>query len=246
MTQAIPILMYHSLAIKKKGTVLRSIHVPPKRFCNHMKMLKLLGYKALSMKQLAPYLRGEKQGKVVGLTFDDGYLNNLTHAAPLLQRLGFSSTLYVVSDLIGQHNIWDKHKNIDSNPLMNEQEIKQWLNYGQDIGAHTKNHVHLDKISEPDAYEEIVGCKLALENMFQTEVSDFCYPYGHFNHKNIEQVKAASYKTATTTIRGRANYDGTCSDLFTLPRVFIPYHTWPLRFYQKSFSAYEDRRVHKS
>ncbi|BBN81770.1 polysaccharide deacetylase [Pseudoalteromonas sp. A25] len=246
MTKAIPILMYHSLATKKKGTVLRSIHVPPKRFSNHMKILKLFGYTALSMRALVPYLKGEKQGKVVGLTFDDGYLNNLAHAAPLLQHLGFSSTLYVVSDLIGQHNIWDKHKNIDPNPLMNELQIKQWLNMGQDIGAHTKNHVHLNKVSKHDAYEEITGSKQTLENMFQTEVSDFCYPYGGFNQANIEQVKAAGYETATTTIRGRANYNATRSDLFTLPRVFIPYHTWPLRFYQKSFSAYEDKRVHKS
>ena len=38
---------------------------------------------------------------VVGITLDDGYLNNLTHAAPLLERHGFSATCYVVSQLIG-------------------------------------------------------------------------------------------------------------------------------------------------
>ena len=73
----IPILMYHSIETMPKGNVMRGLHVPPKRFAFQMRLLKLFGYQGLSMNKLQPYLEGEKTGKVVGLTFDDGYKNNL-------------------------------------------------------------------------------------------------------------------------------------------------------------------------
>ena len=56
----IPILMYHSVSSVPKGTVMRSLHVPPKRFALQMKLLKLLGYQGLSMSDLQPYLEGKK------------------------------------------------------------------------------------------------------------------------------------------------------------------------------------------
>jgi len=41
-----------------------------------MWLLKVFGFKGLSMGELQPYLEGKKTGKVVGITFDDGFKNN--------------------------------------------------------------------------------------------------------------------------------------------------------------------------
>ena len=82
----VPILMYHSIENVSKETVMRGMHVPPKRFKFQMWLLKLLGYKGLSMRDLKPYLSGKKTGKVIGITFDDGYRNNLENAAPILNK----------------------------------------------------------------------------------------------------------------------------------------------------------------
>ena len=67
-----------------RSTIMRSLHVSPKRFKFQMWMLKILGYKGLSLKNLRPYLDGTKHGKVVGIPFDDGYKNYLINAAPVL------------------------------------------------------------------------------------------------------------------------------------------------------------------
>jgi hypothetical protein len=63
----IPILMYHSIEAMPKSTVMRSLHVPPKRFYIQMLILKKLGYQALSIRKLQPYLDGIKKEKLLAL-----------------------------------------------------------------------------------------------------------------------------------------------------------------------------------
>ena len=83
------LLTYHSISIPAKNTAIRSTAVSPKKLAWHFRLLKWMGYRAVSMTELLPYLTGEKIGKVVGLTFDDGYLDNYQHALPLLKKFGF-------------------------------------------------------------------------------------------------------------------------------------------------------------
>ena len=76
----IPILTYHQIAPSPaRGAGFRSLYVAPAAFARQMAWLHLLGYQGLSMSALMPYLRGERVGKVVGISLDDGYLNNLSH-----------------------------------------------------------------------------------------------------------------------------------------------------------------------
>ena len=113
----IPILMYHSIATPARHTPYKCLHLPYKRFAWQMACLKRLGYTGLSMAELYPYLVGKKTGKVVGITFDDGYHNNLA-VLPILQRYRFTATNFIVSDYIGDYNRWDIPKNIPKNRLM--------------------------------------------------------------------------------------------------------------------------------
>jgi len=235
----IPILMYHSIESMPKSTIMRSLHVPPKRFKFQMWMLKMLGYRGLSLKELQPYLDGDKQGKVVGITFDDGYQNNLIYAAPIMIKYNFSATCYIVSENIGSSNSWDLNHNITQRPLMTEGEIHQWISLGMDIGAHTKTHVDLTSISEHEATEEIVECKEYLEKIFNVEVSDFCYPFGRFNELICNIVKNAGYISATSMLRGKAKFQ---SNRFQLPRIPINHRTLPHLFLTKIITKYEDRR----
>jgi len=235
----IPILMYHSIESMPRSTVMRSIHVPPRRFKLQMFLLKILGYKALSIRDLKPYLDGHKVGKVVGLTFDDGYQNNLINAAPVLKKYDFTATCYLVTENIGKSNEWDLHKNITQRPLMNQEEISEWINLGMDIGAHTKNHVDLTSVSYEDAKMEIEGCKYQLESLFNQPVADFCYPFGRYNEKISMLVKDSGFHTATSMDRGRVNHG---TNMFQLPRIPINHHTLPHLFLTKLMTRYEDRR----
>ena len=145
----IPILVYHQIATAPpKGSPFRSLYVAADAFARQMAWLKLLGYTGLSMSALQPYLRGEQTGKVVGITFDDGYQNTLTHALPELLKHGFSSTCYAVSGLLGQTNVWDEVLGIAQTPLMNEEELRQWVMAGQEVGSHTHRHIDLTVVDD--------------------------------------------------------------------------------------------------
>jgi peptidoglycan/xylan/chitin deacetylase (PgdA/CDA1 family) len=236
----IPILMYHSIASMPKGTVMRSLHVPPRLFKLQMWLLKVFGFKGLSMGELQPYLEGKKTGKVVGITFDDGFKNNLVDALPILKKNRFSATCYIISQNIGGINHWDLDKGIDENPLMDEDEVKEWITEGMEIGSHTQNHVHLTNIDTKNSTKEILQSKSDLEKQFDCVINHFCYPYGSYNDEIVNITKDVGYHTATTVDRSRA---GAGSDLLTLPRIPITHRTFPHLFLMKILSKYEDNHA---
>jgi peptidoglycan/xylan/chitin deacetylase (PgdA/CDA1 family) len=235
----VPILMYHSIENASKETVMRGMHVPPKRFKFQMWLLKLLGYKGLSMRDLKPYLSGKKTGKVVGITFDDGYRNNLENAAPILNKYGFGATCYIVSDCLGMSNVWDLKKGIDQKPLMSEAQVREWLSNGLDIGGHTKTHADLSVTDNNVSLQEIEQCRHDLERKFNIDIVDFCYPFGRYNKNTLEIVNKAGYQTATTMIRGSTQL---VNNPLELKRIPVTHHTLPHLFLVKLLTNYENRR----
>jgi peptidoglycan/xylan/chitin deacetylase (PgdA/CDA1 family) len=190
--QPIPILTYHQIAeAPPKGAPFRSLYVAPAAFARQMRVLRLMGYKGLSMDALLPYLRGEKTGRVVGITFDDGYANNLVHALPVLRRVGFSSTCYVVSGLLGQTNRWDLEEGIAQTELMNTDQLRTWIAGGQEVGGHTRTHAKLQQLTQDVSRDEIAGCKSDLEALLDRPVLHFCYPYGRYGASQVAQVQRA-------------------------------------------------------
>lgn len=235
----IPILMYHNIAPAPQGKRLSSLYTHPQVFARQMKLLSLLGYKGLSVKQLPPYLSGSKSGKVVGITFDDGYLDNLTNALPILKKHNFSATVYLVSGLIGKKNDWTRNQNVQESQLMDISQIKSWLSEGMSIGSHTHSHVHLGLIDSIKAQNEIRLSKEILENTFSTPVTDFCFPYGEYKQETLTLLKNSGFHTAVTTRRGRASQE---DDLLCLPRVHMTKRTHTLLFLAKLLTSYEDAK----
>ncbi|MDF3833276.1 polysaccharide deacetylase family protein [Cupriavidus basilensis] len=202
-------------------------------------MLKLMGFHGLCIRELVPYLHGEKVGKVVGITLDDGYRNNIEHALPVLQRFGFTATCYAVSSLVGKTNAWDTSIGVPAKPLMAQGELREWGRAGMEVGAHTRTHMDLTKADAATARDEIEGCRQELEDMLGEPVRHFCYPFGEYDKAIVDQVREAGFHTAVTTNRGRASAG---HDLFRLPRVPVSRTTHPGQFLQKLITAYEDQR----
>lgn len=239
MSSTISILMYHQIdATPPRGTPLRGLTVTPGGFARQMALLRLCGYRGVSMTELEPYLRGEATGKVVGITFDDGYRNNLEHALPILLRHGFTATCYAVSAPHEGRNAWDEAIGVPQKPLFTPAEMRAWVDAGMDLGAHTRHHADLTSIDNDQALDEIAGCKQELQDITGQEVRHFCYPYGRYTPEHMQMVKTAGYHTATTVNRGKYHPG---DDWLALPRAMVARSNTLQLFWAKAIGNYENR-----
>ncbi len=235
--------MYHQVDVEPpRGSPMRGLVVAPATFSRQMAALNAIGYVGKSMGDLMPYLKGEREGKVFGITFDDGYENNLRCALPVLKRYGFTSTCYVVANLVGKSNSWDKERGVIQVPLMNAHDLQVWVDAGQEVGSHTLTHANLAQLDVAGQALEIGRSKDQLELLVEQKggIQHFCYPYGGVNANAVQNVRAAGYLTATTTARGRAVQGQ--SDELLLPRVLVSRTTTWMQLLLKCLTRYEDRR----
>jgi peptidoglycan/xylan/chitin deacetylase (PgdA/CDA1 family) len=243
-TRPVAILSYHQTDTPpSRGTPVRSLFLPPWRFALQLRLLKLMGWTGLSMRDLEPYLRGERTGKVFGITLDDGYLNNFMHALPILRSVGFTATAYIVSRQVGGTNAWDHGKGAPTAQLMSEEHLRGWHEAGMEIGAHTRNHANLNECDEATARDEIAGSKRDLERLLGIEVRSFCFPYGEHRAEHAELVRQAGYATGTTIVSSRARPGE--DDLMLLPRISVHlYDKLPLMLAQVT-TDFEDWRMRR-
>lgn len=191
------------------------------------------------MRELMPYIKGERHGKVVGVTFDDGYRNVLQNALPVLRENDFTATNYFVARQLDGGNVWDAEIGIAHSDLMSADELRDWAAAGMEVGSHTLDHPSLPKLSPELADYQIRQAKLELEQVLGAEVTAFCYPYGDETHEVRQMVHNAGYTNATTTQGGLANSN---DDLYGLPRVTVARSTNILRFLQKCLTRLEEKR----
>ncbi len=235
----IPILMYHNIGHPPQGAKLRSLYVRPGAFARQMRLLRALGYQGLSMSAAMPYLRGEKSGRVAVITLDDGYLDALEHALPVLRANNFSATCYVVSGRTGQHNDWDAAALNVRKLLMSDGQVKEWHAAGMEVGAHSRTHPRLTSCTDAELLAEVAGSKSDLETLIGAPVTQFCYPYGDHDARVVAAVRQAGFSAATTIQRGRAHPG---DNLIQLQRVLVGGRHFLHLFLIKLFTSYEDKR----
>jgi len=213
----IPILSYHQTdELPAPGLPWRTLVTPPALFRRQMRALAQRGWRGLSLRDLGPYLSGERQGKVFGLSFDDGFRSNLEHALPVLTDHGFTATLLVVSGTIGASNTWDVSSGVPSKPMMTADELRAWQAAGMEVGAHTEHHLDLTACDPQAASAEISGSKRVLEALVDREVCSFAFPYGRYSPEHVDMVRQARYRWALTCDSRRA-VSG--DDPLCLPRI---------------------------
>lgn len=232
--------MYHQIGVPApKGSPYRSLIVHPSDFRRQMTWLRRFGYRGLSMRDLMPYVKGERRGKVVGITFDDGYRNVYQHALPVLHEQDFTATNYFVARQIDGGNVWDYEKGIAHSDLMSADEMRSWAAASMEVGSHTLDHPYLPKLSPELADYQIKQSKRELEEVVGAEVTAFCYPYGGETPALRAMVQNAGYLNATTTQGGLAN---SSDDIYGLPRVTVARSTNIIRFLQKCMTKLEEKR----
>jgi peptidoglycan/xylan/chitin deacetylase (PgdA/CDA1 family) len=192
-----PILCYHKIAPPPAKAWIKGLYLDPNLFFSQMNEISQAG-----LISTPPNEATHSNGSSITITFDDGFTNNLTAAASLMQQAGIRAINYLVADRIGQTSDWEAREGGEADPLMNESQIRDWLAAGHWIGAHTCTHPRLSRLSRDRAREEITAGRKKLEDRFGISVEHFAYPYGDYDESTVELVREAGFKTACTMHRG--------------------------------------------
>lgn len=94
------ILMYHRIA--EEACDPYGLCVSPLHFRQHLVAALDAGFRFGTLSELQARARwGAMPGRTLAVTFDDGYLDNLTAGWPVLQELGIPATMFIPSGQIG-------------------------------------------------------------------------------------------------------------------------------------------------
>ncbi len=189
------ILLYHSVSPGVKDDKGGIFTVSSDLFRRHMETL--VESKKLSLTDI---INGKQtlgsQCLTIGVSFDDGYRDNLYAVAPIMEELNIPFTVFVVSDFVKKGG-------------------KDYLNRGElyelsklplvMIGSHGVTHIPLTRLSDDLLKEELESSKKYLEDITGKEINIISYPHGAVDLRVRNAVERAGYKIGVTSCFGINN-----------------------------------------
>mgnify|MGYP004672047195 CR=1 FL=1 len=231
---AVPVLMYHSV-LDGEGRV-GDYAVTAETFRADMLWLKENGYTSVFVSELVDFvMRGVPlPPRPVVITLDDGYLNNLLYALPVLEELDMKAVISV----IGRYSV-EFSETPDRSPSyahLTWDDITALAQSGLiEIGYHTYDlhelsprHGCMKKSGEStEEYrtalsEDISRLQALLVEKCGVEPAIFAYPYGRVSKEALPVLKSLGFRAALTC-ESRVNYlTGEPDELFQLGRFNRP------------------------
>jgi peptidoglycan/xylan/chitin deacetylase (PgdA/CDA1 family) len=186
------ILMYHS--IDDSGS---PISVGRETFRAHVQWLAGGRVRVVPLEEI---LAGDPADDAVAVTFDDGFANFATEAAPLLLEHRIPVTQFVVSDRVGMTNAWGgaDAPGIPTLPLLDWDALGRLAASGVSLGGHTRTHPPLRGLSRPALEDEIAGSAERIQAQCGARPRTFAYPYGAYDAAATDVVRE-QFRMACTT-----------------------------------------------
>lgn len=203
------ILTYHS--IDRSGS---PISVAPSAFERHVSSLACGSPRVTHVSDVINPASGSQ---AVALTFDDGFANFATEAWPRLADRGLPVTLFVATDRVGTTNAWGgrDQAGIPTMPLLDWDALGRLAETGVDLGAHSRSHADLRRVSDAQLEDEIAGAMEEITTRTGRPVRGFAYPYGACDLRVVSAVARVAAWACTTRFAALRLTDGQ----YELPRL---------------------------
>lgn len=209
LSKAVAILQYHHVS----DTTPSSTSISVEQFIRHMHFLKQKNYNVLPLNEIVTALKSGKKitENTIAITFDDGYLNVLTNADPILQELGFPYSVFVAPN-----EITEQREN-----MLSWSQLKSMHERGVLILNHSLKHDHLNRQLDNETVEQwttrindditqaqsIINTKLDIKP--EQQLKYLAYPYGEYNTKLlniVEQLNFVGFGQHSGAISKRSNF----------------------------------------
>jgi len=236
---SISILMYHSIADEDEAGVHPYYRTAtgPAVFASQMESLHQASFSVIGLGEAIRRCSEPHTGKSVVITFDDGFRNFYTNAFPVLDRYGFTATMFLPTAHIGESTLTFKGKE-----CLSWSEVRALQKHGISFGSHTVTHPQLHDCDAHAIREEVVGSKQTIEQKLGCAVQSFSYPYAFpetdtsFKRRLRDELGQAGYENGVCTTVGRP---GPESDPFFLKRLPVNSDDDPQLFLAKLAGSYD-------
>ncbi|MEK7857777.1 MAG: polysaccharide deacetylase family protein [Elusimicrobiota bacterium] len=176
------ILSYHAVGTELPGDPY-GLSMPPDGFQRQMELLATGRFGAVVSLSQA---RLDGLSPEVCVTFDDGYLDTLSTAAPVLARLKLPFTVCVTPKLLES-----------GAPHMTPGQLKELaLMPGAEIGAHGFSHRSLPACDDAALKQELSDSRAWLQSRLGKPVTVMTYPHGHADQRVRKAAETAGFLRA--------------------------------------------------
>lgn len=204
------VLLYHNFGPKETGTT-----ISPRRFREHLDMLKREGFHVVPLQDITRFLqkKGALPPNAVAITMDDGYESNYTTAYPILKEYGWTATIFVVVSHVNSPGQTSK------GPWMDWKQLAALSRDKFDVCSHSYDGHKFIKGTYPGgeawftsrfpgedqaAYEkrifdDLVKSRAVMQEHHLNSLDSFCIPFGYYNQSLINAAQKAGFKYIWTT-----------------------------------------------
>ena len=230
----VPVIMYHS--ISRDESRLGDYVVTPQQFEQDIMWLSQHGYEAITVNDLILHVRNGTPlpRKPVIITLDDGHLNALTQALPVIKRHGFKMTVSCVGE-------WTLAAGEEADPdenysYLDAGDIRKLRETGLvEVACHSYDMHSLDDrrgVLKAEGESDELYCSHLLTDIYKAQKlfdescgfkpNVFTYPYGLCTDETAKIVKAAGFE-ATLGCEEGVNVIDSEKSLYGLKRFTRPF-----------------------
>jgi peptidoglycan/xylan/chitin deacetylase (PgdA/CDA1 family) len=190
------VLCYHAVSEDLPA----SLAVTPADLERQLSLLARRGYRSVGFTEAV----SPGEGKRLAITFDDGFRSVRDLALPILERLGFTATLFVPTAYTGSTepmawpgiDRWSREGYAEEMRSLGVQDLADLAERGWELGAHSHTHPHLSRLGSVELEAELARPKAQLEEWLDRPCTSLAYPYGDFSDAVIEAAGRAGYQAA--------------------------------------------------
>jgi peptidoglycan/xylan/chitin deacetylase (PgdA/CDA1 family) len=208
-TLRVPILMYHRIVrLANAGPALPGLVIDPAIFAQQLGVLAAAGWHTITLASLQVDLATGRRPppRTFVITIDDGHRDGLTNALPILRRLGFVATYFVVMGRIHQA------------PYLSATDLQALADAGMEIADHTMDHRDVAALHGPALAHDIGAAARVIRQITGRAATTFAYPAGEWSLEAVGAVQAADLGMAVTTHEGVLE---TWATRFVVPRLRV-------------------------